>query len=98
MVCLADARGLRSGTWRAGTATTGGAPRACPDASRRLRTKVAAMAHELEPGWKLARHRGGFLQGTDRPGPARAGRACHAACTITTTRSTPPARPTAAHA
>jgi len=27
------------------------------------------MAHELEPGWKLARHRGGFLKGPTGLGP-----------------------------
>jgi hypothetical protein len=27
------------------------------------------MARELEPGWKLARHRGGFLEGRTRLAP-----------------------------
>ncbi len=39
------------------------APRASRVASRRLRTKEAAMAHELQHGRKLARHRGSFLEG-----------------------------------
>jgi hypothetical protein len=55
------------------------------------------MAHELEPGRKLARHRGGFLEG-----PAGLDRARQEGLSgvvhDTTTRSTPPARPTAARA
>lgn len=41
----------------------GGVARAGPVASRWLRTEEAAMAHALEPGRKLARHRGSFLEG-----------------------------------
>ena len=44
------------------TAKTGGAPRARPDASRRL-YKDAAVAHELGPRRKLARHRGAVFMG-----------------------------------
>jgi hypothetical protein len=39
------------------------------------------MAHELEQRRKLARHRGGFLEGPTGLGPARARGAWQASCT-----------------